>query len=389
MNTSNAGVQLDDLQRRIDSLKNDSDRDFPAVKADLNILHKACLRVAASWSGSSHGRHSSLYFERFRAPSAQQMFDPEWGLVNGMQLGWSDRSNDEVMAEIERGYGGRSIVEIEDEITQKADVASQLQQELLAELSWLKSNAESAPEITLLDEIEAIHIKVPSSKTIRVLIVAPSMSRDSVAITQGLRAAPHATYQARTLAIMATITNIETFLSKSRRLMRQVEISVVMNHHVDGTAEAIKRVERICKRFHQVTRQLRSRHAGRPTLDINDEYDVQDLLHALLKIDFDDIRAEDWAPSYASGATRMDFVLKIEQVVIEVKKTRDGLSDKEVGEQLIVDIAKYQQSADCRTLICFVYDPEGKIGNPAGLIADLSNLSNDQISVLVFIEPSA
>jgi hypothetical protein len=40
-------------------------------------------------------------------------------------------------------------------------------------------------------------------------------------------------------------------------------------------------VEKICERFHIVARQLRSRHEGRPTLSISDEYDVQDLAHAL------------------------------------------------------------------------------------------------------------
>ena len=37
----------------------------------------------------------------------------------------------------------------------------------------------------------------------------------------------------------------------------------------------------ICNKFHQVARQMRSRHNNRSTLDINDEYDVQDLLSVI------------------------------------------------------------------------------------------------------------
>ena len=33
---------------------------------------------------------------------------------------------------------------------------------------------------------------------------------------------------------------------------------------------------------------LRERYDQRPTLDVNDEYDVQDLFHALLTLSFDD-----------------------------------------------------------------------------------------------------
>ena len=48
---------------------------------------------------------------------------------------------------------------------------------------------------------------------------------------------------------------------------------------------------------------MRSRYNNRQTSDINDEYDVQDLLHSLLTLYFDDIRREESNPSYAGGAS--------------------------------------------------------------------------------------
>ena len=81
-------------------------------------------------------------------------------------------------------------------------------------------------------------------------------------------------------------------------------------------------LDRLFSHFHIVVRQLRTRHDDRKTFEVNDEYDVQDLLHALLKIHFDDIRVEEWTPSYAGSCARMDFLLKKEQIVIEVKHTR-------------------------------------------------------------------
>ena len=87
-------------------------------------------------------------------------------------------------------------------------------------------------------------------------------------------------------------------------------------------------IKQICTRFHLVARQLRKRHDDRSTLDISDEYDVQDLLHSLLCLFFDDIRSEEGTPSYAGQSSRMDFLLKNESIVIEVKKTRQGLGGK-------------------------------------------------------------
>ncbi len=150
--------------------------------------------------------------------------------------------------------------------------------------------------------------------------------------------------------------------------------------------DVISELERIFDRFYIIARQIEKRHNNRPTLEIIDEYDVQDLLHALLKLFFDDIRREEWTPSYAGGAARMDFLLKNEKIVIEVKKTRKGLTDKQIGDQLLQDIERYKKHSDCDYLICFVYDPEGRIGNPRGLEKDLSK-EEDGFRVSVYVRP--
>jgi hypothetical protein len=70
----------------------------------------------------------------------------------------------------------------------------------------------------------------------------------------------------------------------------------------------------------------------RSTLTIADEHDVQDLVHALLLVAFEDVRAESWNPNYLGGASRVDFLVRDAAIVLEVKKTRDGLADREVGK---------------------------------------------------------
>ncbi len=143
-------------------------------------------------------------------------------------------------------------------------------------------------------------------------------------------------------------------------------------------------IENICERFHVVVQQLRRRHDNRSTLNVSDEYDAQDLMHALLKLFFNDVRPEEWTPSYAGGSSRMDFLLKGESIVIEVKKTREGLTAKQIGEQLIIDIEKYGAHPDCKALFCFVYDPDGWLGNPQSLENDLSRHGGDfDVDVIV------
>ena len=155
----------------------------------------------------------------------------------------------------------------------------------------------------------------------------------------------------------------------------------------DPHVDALEKIELITKRFKFIARQLRDRHSNRPPFTISDEYDVQDLFHALLRLFFEDIRDEEWTPSYAGGHSRIDFLLKAEQIVIEIKMTRQGLKAKEVSDQLIIDIGRYRVHPDCKVLIAFVYDPELHINNPKGVEHDLSRLT-DGMLVKVIIAPS-
>lgn len=151
--------------------------------------------------------------------------------------------------------------------------------------------------------------------------------------------------------------------------------------------DAISILSTILPRFHKFARQLRHRYNGRTSIEIIDEYDVQDLLHAILKLHFEDIRKEEYTPSYAGSSTRTDFLLKSEKIVIEVKKTRNDLKDKELGKQLILDKEHYNVHPDCETLVCFIYDPDELLSNPNGLINDLSK-PNLGMNTIVIISPN-
>jgi REase_DpnII-MboI len=153
-----------------------------------------------------------------------------------------------------------------------------------------------------------------------------------------------------------------------------------------NTQAATALVLAICDRFTIVANALSVRHDNRTTLKIADEYDVQDLLGALLKLHFTDVRPEEWTPSYAGKASRMDFLLKPEQVVVEAKMTRKGLGQKELVTQLAEDILRYQSHQDCRTLICFVCDPAGKCTNPTALENDLTK-KHGALQVIVIVQP--
>jgi DpnII restriction endonuclease len=151
-------------------------------------------------------------------------------------------------------------------------------------------------------------------------------------------------------------------------------------------SDAVEIVRVLCSRFHPVARQLRLRGEYRATVSVDDELDVQDLLHALLRIQFDDIGTEEWTPSYAEGASRTTFLLNDNRLAVLAKKTRNGLTAKDLTEQLRIDTERYRTKSRCTSLLCFIYDPEGRIGNPRAFETSLTTVS-DSLTIDVLVAP--
>ena len=139
----------------------------------------------------------------------------------------------------------------------------------------------------------------------------------------------------------------------------------------------LEHIYRICERLSSVARQLQERYGDRDTIEVSDEYDVQDLFHALLELYFDDIRAEEWAPSYAGKSPRIDFLLKQETIAVEIKITRSGRANNDILEELSEDKEHYRTHPDCEFLVCYIHDPGYEISNPAGFEGDLSEDTNN------------
>ncbi|HKT34539.1 MAG TPA: hypothetical protein VJR03_06875 [Nitrospira sp.] len=150
--------------------------------------------------------------------------------------------------------------------------------------------------------------------------------------------------------------------------------------------DALTSTKKLCQRFHVVARQLRLRGEYRTTVNIEDEFDVQDLMHALLRQHFDDIGTDEWTPPYGDGASRTTFLLDHDRLAIVLKKTRSGLTRKDLADQVRADADRYRTRGRCTQLLCFIYDPEGRIGNPRGLESELTTTS-EHFTVDVVVAP--
>lgn len=154
----------------------------------------------------------------------------------------------------------------------------------------------------------------------------------------------------------------------------------------DTSADPLDTVLALCRRFHLFARQLAHRHNDRTAFTIADEYDVQDLFHAILLLHFDDVRPEEVTPSYAGHSSRVDFYLPDARMIVEVKMTRDSLGQRKVADQLIEDAARYASMKHVDTLVCLVYDPGNHCHNPTALERDVAE-SGRTLSVHAVVCP--
>ncbi len=161
--------------------------------------------------------------------------------------------------------------------------------------------------------------------------------------------------------------------------------------------DAVRLVEQLCRNFPLFARQLQKRRKDvkqpgttdrlpRPTIAMDDEYDVQDAFHAILRLFFDDVRAEPWTPSYADNQNRIDFVLPDHEIAIEVKHTGDRLTQRHIADQLIIDERYYRHETEYKHLVCLVYDPNLRLKNAVALEKDLKS-EDEKFRVSVIVCP--
>ncbi|MEE5094938.1 hypothetical protein V2K00_11460 [Pseudomonas alliivorans] len=145
-------------------------------------------------------------------------------------------------------------------------------------------------------------------------------------------------------------------------------------------------VVRALGRFHRFAKDLEDRPRGAAGITVQNEYDVQYLVNALLRLEFDNVKPEEPAPSMASGATRLDFFLPDHKLVLEIKMTRDSMTPRSLADELILDIGRYRAHPGCSEIVFFVYDPRGLIKNPVALQNELTEIAGS-LPVTLFVSP--
>lgn len=128
--------------------------------------------------------------------------------------------------------------------------------------------------------------------------------------------------------------------------------------HGAAPAPDEKMVELLCRRLPQAARILANRSRnGKSPYEIRDEYDVQDLLHALLRAYLKYSVQEDPLPKIAGAkSSRVDISIQELGVLIEVKYVHGPEDQKRLFEEYSQDLVLYAQWPHLKTLMYLIYN---------------------------------
>lgn len=125
---------------------------------------------------------------------------------------------------------------------------------------------------------------------------------------------------------------------------------------------ALEMIRQVLLEFgNSVKKITRDRRKGHDSFQINDEYDVQDLLYVMLKPLFPKLTIEDPVQKVGMASTIVDLSVREEGIIVEAKMIKRTDSDeKKFISQLKNDIESYYIYPCLKELLVFVYDPENK-----------------------------
>jgi hypothetical protein len=109
---------------------------------------------------------------------------------------------------------------------------------------------------------------------------------------------------------------------------------------------------RLCERLPEAARVLGTRKRGRPGFTIGDEYDAQDLLHALVRSTFKYAVVEEPIGIVGGGpSSRADLALEDLGVIVELKFARGPGDQDRMVKEFAEDLLLYTKWAPLQTFI--------------------------------------
>jgi hypothetical protein len=219
---------VDELRRIYEELQSFAESlNKSEIVKPLDALEKSAIEVGKSWGHSWLGYQSRIYYEGLEPPPPGANFSSEWGLrelyTTGTRGHWEQFPEGVVEAEIKRRAGNPDTTTSQEAAERGRTFYEEKRDDVVSILRTAKGIHGDPFLDKLLEEAE--QVKALSSQEF-ISCVQPSgqvMSRDAIAITQGLWTPPHISVLADVGSMKAPKFACESLAKVARRAFSHLE----------------------------------------------------------------------------------------------------------------------------------------------------------------------
>lgn len=197
----------DELLEIADQLEQLAERAVqPEIKQPLDRLEEAATRVGKAWSGSFLGYHSRIYYKGLKPPPPGAHFSPEWGMKDAWPIqattgDWEEFDPVKVEETIRKIAGNPDIEPARQLSASAARLSESSRADVLSILTTALSGAPDGFIASLKDQAEKVALVSQGEVVRQWLPSGQMMSRDSLAVTQGLQIPPHLSVLSEVIAL--------------------------------------------------------------------------------------------------------------------------------------------------------------------------------------------
>jgi predicted nucleotide-binding protein len=228
--------ELEDIYDQLQSFVEKSNKNR-AIRS-LEKLESIASEIGKSWSGSWIGYQSRVYYKDFVAPPAGAHFSSEWGFYENVmrdtQGAWTEYQFDYVQEYIKNKAGNPDTKQASDITKWGRELFREKQNALLSIFETYLLRRKDTFIERLIEKVKPM--KIPSnSDWVETIRPHSIMSRDSLALTQGITTPPH-------VDIIADVFDIRSPIYMCEELAKHAKTAT---SHIERQDREVRRMERV------------------------------------------------------------------------------------------------------------------------------------------------
>ncbi|MGE0826285.1 MAG: TIR domain-containing protein [Candidatus Binatia bacterium] len=212
--------ELNDIQDQLHSFVESAESQD--VTVPLKKLEDSAAQIGKAWSGSWFGYHSRVYYKNLLPPPPGAHFSSEWGSIE-VRGEWEEYNFDDVRSVIMQAAGDPDLSQAQKIAKKGEQLFEEKREQLFSILQLSLSRQKDSFVERLLEEAKKTRLISASDF---VTVARPSgtfMSRDTLALSQGLWTPPHIAVLSEVWALRSPIKACADLLKVSKRAAAHLE----------------------------------------------------------------------------------------------------------------------------------------------------------------------